>query len=203
MPEKETLDKVLDCKLNYQDDETPDKPRRLYYISISLWLDGYKNNKLHKNYDSYEVEIKSGIKSAIKTGYSRIILSYDPSKNYFSIHAMNWPQLPKIFGSDTHTNSVMKTELRFSWDSCLLGHFDELTTFYKPGKWEGILEKEYKERMGEYVKSPVSPEARKQIARQKPTVQILDDKEASTAQNRSHSSDWFWDENAPGYPRHP
>ncbi len=179
MPEKETLDNVLDYKLNYQDNKTVEKAKRLYYISISLWLDGYKNNKLHQNYDSYEVEIKSGIKFAIKTGYSRIILSYDPSENYFSIYAMNWPQLPKIFGSDTRINSFMKTELRFSWDSCLRGHFDELTTFYKPGKWEELLEKKYKEKMEEYIKNPVSPETVKQIARQKPTLQMFDDEEAS------------------------
>ena len=199
MPEKETLDKVLDYKLNYQDNETLEKARRLYDMSRALLLNGYENHKLHKNHDSYELEIKSGINSAIKTGYSRIILSYDPFDKYFSIYAVNWPRLPKIFGSDARTNSVMDIEFRLSRDSCFGGHFDKSTALYKPGKWEELLEK----RIGEYVKSPVSPEARKQIARQKPTVQILDDKEASTAQNRSHSSDWFWDENAPGYPRHP
>lgn len=52
-------------------------------------------------------------------------------------------------------------------------------TFYKPGKWEELLEKKYKEKMGEYIKSPVSPEARKQVAGQRPTVQIVDDEEAS------------------------
>ncbi len=47
---------------------------------------------------------------------------------------------------------------------------------YEPGNWEKLLENE----ADGYVKSPVSPEARKQIARQKPTVQkIVDDEEAS------------------------
>ncbi len=176
MPEKETLDKVLDYKLNYQDKETLEKARRLYDISRSLLMNGYENNELHKNHDRYELEIKSGINSAIKTGYSRIILSYDPFDKYFSIYAVNWPRLPKIFGSDTRTNSVMDIEFRLSETLVWGGYFDKSTALYKPGKWEELLEK----KIGEYVKSPVSPEARKQVARQKLTVQkIVDDEEAS------------------------
>ena len=48
-------------------------------------------------------------------------------------------------------------------------------TIYRPGNWEKLLENE----ADGYIKSPVSPEARKQVAGQRPTVQIVDDEEAS------------------------
>jgi len=143
MPKKETLDKVLDYKVNYQDKETLEKVRELYDMSRSLLLDGYKNDKLHKNYDSYELEIKPDIKSAIKTGYYRIILSYDPSDRftkYFSIYALNWHKLPKILANTIDTNEVMDIGFPF-----FKGSFNRAIASYEPGKWEEIIEKKYKE----------------------------------------------------------
>ena len=45
MPEKETLDKVLDYKLNYQDNETLEKVRTLYDMSTKILSLLQKNPK--------------------------------------------------------------------------------------------------------------------------------------------------------------
>ena len=48
-------------------------------------------------------------------------------------------------------------------------------TIYEPGDWEKLLENAAEG----YVKSPVSPVTREQIASQRPTVQASDDEDAS------------------------
>ena len=185
IPKKETLDTVLDYRFKPQDNETSEKVKRLYDMSRSLFLDAYKNNELLEDLDgAHFLEIKLGIKSAVKQGYSCIIISYNHPENYFSVYAMNWPWLPRlrswyfslvckvndlppmkvdhpiIYGDRLYkgiTRSVADSVSNYSVMEVVKAVSDPQITFYKPGKWEELVEKLYKERVVESIKSPASP----------------------------------------------
>lgn len=186
IPKKETLDTVLDYRFKPQDNETSEKVKRLYDMSRSLFLDAYKNNELREDLDgAHFLEIKLGIKSAVKQGYSCIIISYNHPENYFSVYAMNWPWLPNLrsgYFSLVHGGHIVPPIIidypivyngrvyKSSTTSVATGvsnkyHVmkiakavsDPQITFYKPGKWEELVEKLYKERVVESIKSPASP----------------------------------------------
>ena len=189
IPKKETLDTVLDYRFKPQDNETSEKVKRLYDMSRSLFLDAYKNNELRKDlYGVHFLEIKFGIKSAVKQGYSCVIISYDPSENYFSVYAINWPWLSKLrrwYFSLVHewhgpspitidnpiiyngrvykgiTKSVAESlsdyPSKYNVMDVVKEVPDTTMAFYEPGKWEELVEKLYKERVGKSIKSPASP----------------------------------------------
>ena len=185
IPKKETLDTALDYRFKPQDNETSEKVKRLYDMSRSLFLDAYKNNELLEDLDgAHFLEIKLGIKSAVKQGYSCIIISYNHPENYFSVYAMNWPWLPRlrswyfslvckvndlppmkvdhpiIYGDRLYkgiTRSVADSVSNYSVMEVVKAVSDPQITFYKPGKWEELVEKLYKERVVESIKSPASP----------------------------------------------
>ena len=158
-------------------------------MSRSLFLDAYKNNELSEDLDgAHFLEIKFGIKSAVKQGYSRIIIYYNPSENYFSVYAINWPWLSKlrrwhfayvnfwqgqpslridrpiVYNGRVYkgiTKSVAESLFdylpKYNVMDVVKEVNDPTIAFYEPGKWEELVEKLYKERVVESIKSPASP----------------------------------------------
>ncbi|MCL4372692.1 hypothetical protein M1384_01360 [Candidatus Parvarchaeota archaeon] len=154
MEKEEKLDEMLKARKS----ERTAKAGRLY--SAAKVLLNYQHGGYIDEYGHYVVNINAG-KKLLVIRYNREL----PSPiSYLNISVSK----KSLFGYP-HLDNVLRMEFDNQYNII------SSLTIYEPGNWEKLLENE----ADGYIKSPVSPEARKQVAGQRPTVQIVDDKEAS------------------------
>jgi hypothetical protein len=158
-------DNTIKTSIKYLDEVSKNKmynrlkrARNLYDNLVPLAINkGLKKEGPDQHYADYLVDIRT------KDGLFRVTYNDLKDNSYLTVD-LSRKGILGYFTSDTVLNASKDNKSqRIKLD------------VYEPGNWEKLLENE----ADGYIKSPVSPEARKQVAGQRPTVQIVDDKEAS------------------------
>ncbi len=157
MEKEEKLDRILNTR-----EERIEKVKRLY--DMSTYLMKYNDNaKLYLRDGWIEAKIKTGVKSAIKTGIYGILLTYIQQDKYtkpgLKITLLN-------LYSNARDNRDKVLDITFYPQLEKYGLSAWITT-YIPGKWEEILKDKYKETLNKHSKSPVSAEYRNEEKGQK------------------------------------
>jgi hypothetical protein len=151
-------DTSLDELLRAEGEKRLKRVKKLYSISKMLLTYQSERNK-------GRIDEQGSYKADINVGEALFGIEYKKPSDYLSFLSVDIIR-KGFFGTKRH--NVLSLHVYESGGIHIYN--------YKSGNWEKLLENE----ADGYIKSPVSPEARKQIARQKPTVQkIVDDEEAS------------------------